>query len=64
MLKKQFKGKKVSAKTRVTGGGNYVLDVYLGNSQLLELSSRKTGGIYRNFVNTGDALRDILSTPL
>ena len=64
MLKKQFKGKKVSAKTRVTGGGNYVLDVYLGNSQLLELSSRKTGGIYRNFVNTGDALRDILSAPL
>lgn len=64
MLKKQFKGKKVSAKTRVTGGGNYVLDVYLGDSQILELSSRKTGGIYRNFVNTGDALRNILSTPL
>jgi hypothetical protein len=64
MLKKQFKGKKVSAKTRVTGGGNYVLDVYLGDSQILELSSRKTGGIYRNFVNTGDALRNILSKPL
>jgi hypothetical protein len=64
MLKRQFKGKKMSAKIRVTGGGNYVLDVYLGDSQILELSSRKTGGIYRNFVNTGDALRNILSKPL
>jgi len=64
MLKRQFKGKKMSAKARTTGGGNYVLDVYLGDSQILELSSRKTGGIYRNFVNTGDALRNILSTPL
>jgi hypothetical protein len=64
MLKRQFKGKKMSAKVRTTGGGNYVLDVYLGDSQILELSSRKTGGIYRNFVNTGDALRNILSKPL
>ena len=64
MIKKHFKGKKLSAKVRVTGAENYVLDVYLGDTQILELSSRKTGGIFRNFVNTGDGLRNILSKPL
>ncbi len=64
MIKKHFKGKKLTAKVRVTGSENYVLDVYIGDTQILELSSRKTGGIFRNFVNTGDGLRNILSQPL
>jgi hypothetical protein len=63
-LEKSCAGQAVKSEVRVTGGGNYNLTVSVGNKELIKFSSRKTGGIYRNFVLTGESLRQTLSKEL
>ena len=63
-LEKSCAGQPVKSEVRITAGGNYNLTVSIGDKELIKFSSRKTGGVYRNFVLTGDALRNILSAPL
>jgi len=59
-LEKACKGDKITAELKASTGGNYTMKIYAGNKEILEYSSRFTGGVYRNFVSTGEALRQTL----
>lgn len=60
-LEKSCKNDAVKAEINISPGGNYSMTIYAGSKELLQYSSRFTGGVYRNFVSTGEALRQILS---
>lgn len=49
--------------TRTEAAGNYSAKLFIENNHVLTLSSRETGGQFRNFVSSGSALRDWLSEP-
>ena len=65
-VKKSYKNSRV--KTEVTtGGGEGVtkqIKFIINNDVLFTISSRRTGGIYRNYISTGPLLRDILEGKL
>lgn len=49
--------------TRTEAAGNYSAKLFIEDNHVLTLSSRETGGLFRNFVSSGSALRDWLSEP-
>ena len=57
-----FKGKKINAEITTGGGAGITKQVkYLIDGVVLfSINSRYTGGTYRNFINTGPLLREIL----
>ena len=57
-----FKGKKIDAQVTTGGGAGVTKQVkYLIDGEVLfSINSRYTGGTYRNFINTGPLLREIL----
>ena len=59
---KRFKGKKIDAQVTTGGGAGVTKQVkYLIDGEVLfSINSRYTGGTYRNFINTGPLLREIL----
>ena len=61
VLKERCKDERVSATISVSGGGNYTMKIKVGDMDILKIESRFTGGTYRNFISTGQALRNFLS---
>jgi len=61
-----FKNKKINAEVTTGGGAGITKQIkYLIDDEVLfSINSRYTGGTYRNFINTGPLLRNILEKPL
>lgn len=57
-----FKNKKITAEITTGGGAGVTKSIKysIDNNVLFAISSRYTGGIYRNFITTGPLLREIL----
>lgn len=56
-LKKQLKGKTLKAEAKKTPAGNYNMSISVDGGELVTLSSRPIQNTFRNFVNSGEALR-------
>lgn len=63
-LAESCKGSRATAKLHMTKSDNYELTVFVDNKEILKFSSRFTGNTYRNFVLTGEALRQTLSSKI
>lgn len=61
-----FKNKKINAEITTGGGAGITKQIkyLIDNEVLFSINSRYTGGTYRNFINTGPLLRNILEKPL